>query len=39
MKLIKIHLESRTATISPKGLISLFLLIQVHMQGLFIIVA
>lgn len=39
MKLNEIHLESKTVMISPKGLISLFLLMQVHMQRLFIIVA
>lgn len=36
-KLIEIHLESKTAVISPRDKY-LCLLIQVHMQRLFIIV-
>lgn len=32
LKLIDIHHESKPAIISPKDLISLFLLIQVHMK-------
>lgn len=39
IKLIDIHHESKPVITSPKDLISLFLLIQDHMQSLFIIVA